>query len=488
MTFDQLIQAMCIISESILALLFFLAFLCDLILHVPLGTLFTIALVLCIIAIGYFVVIVQNQINESFILKKVDIFSYTSEMEALRMMIALHRLIEQSAYGPREEFVLRGFVERHIEICDFAQCNCLEYYKVINSAYRLQLATVVASMKEEDPNKAMQQQNSNNQTHRNTHEDDNSQGGDDSPKSALQSTTSGGSRMFFISDNTSVTKQNKLRTKFLHTFLINNIKVFIELFPNSLKLRYMSAYIYYSLFKNSFKALYELSHNNSLLSSIKNETDTGASFTFICGCGSGGDAYNSYTLGLRIIEYFGSRVNQFLSKENKIIDVECDLAQIIEFEKLNIKYQKSIEKTSEITEQFWLELSKKNGLNIDTIFNLGATINSRFHQIKRLYKRLMSINQNYLEVAYLYKLFVQLCLNFELEESEAKLEITKILQSKGMRKRNLRLEYAKINFNDENGMIIISGCQRDFSRILAMNNKAERIFGYSTAELIDQPL
>jgi hypothetical protein len=136
-----------------------------------------------------------------------------------------------------------------------------------------------------------------------------------------------------------------------------------------------------------------------------------------------------------------------------------------------------------------MELSKKGGsLNIDIIFNLGATINQRFISIKRKYKRLLSINQNYLEVAYLYKLFVQLCLNFELEESEAKLEISKILQLKGMKKRNLRLEYYKINFSDENGMIIISGCQSNFSNILAMNNKAERIFGYSTAELIDQPL
>jgi hypothetical protein len=62
-----------------------------------------------------------------------------------------------------------------------------------------------------------------------------------------------------------------------------------------------------------------------------------------------------------------------------MIDIEGNLAQIIEFEKLNIKYQKSIERTSEITEQFWMELSKKNGLNIDTIFNLGANINTRFH-------------------------------------------------------------------------------------------------------------
>jgi hypothetical protein len=43
-------------------------------------------------------------------------------------------------------------------------------------------------------------------------------------------------------------------------------------------------------------------------------------------------------------------VSQFFSKESKIVDIEGNLAQIIEFEKLNIKYQKSIERTSEITE------------------------------------------------------------------------------------------------------------------------------------------
>ena len=211
---------------------------------------------------------------------------------------------------------------------------------------------------------------------------------------------------------------NKTKTKFLHTFLVNNMKVFIELFPNSLKLRYMSAFIYFYLFKNSFKALYELSYNNSLLSGAgsKQATDgrikaPATSLAFIFGCGKGGDAYNSYTLGLRIVEDFQHRINNTMytgsgARDRRMQDIECNLQQIIEFEKLNIKYQKSIEKTSEITERFWMELGKKGGLNIDTIFNLGATINQRFHSIKRKYKRLMSINQNYLEVAYLYKLFV----------------------------------------------------------------------------------
>lgn len=119
----------------------------------------------------------------------------------------------------------------------------------------------------------------------------------------------------------------------MHSFLINNIKVFIDLFPNSLKLRYMSAFIYYSVFKNSFKALYELSHNNSLLSSNKQQSDN-SGFAFICGCGKGGDAYNSYTLGLRIIQNFAKQSNQF----KDTIDAETDLTQIIEFENLNIKY------------------------------------------------------------------------------------------------------------------------------------------------------
>jgi hypothetical protein len=69
----------------------------------------------------------------------------------------------------------------------------------------------------------------------------------------------------------------------------------------------MSAFIYFNLFKNSFKALYELSYTKTLKSSF-------------------GDSYDSYTLGLKIIDYFSSRVNSFLSKENKILDLEIDLA------------------------------------------------------------------------------------------------------------------------------------------------------------------
>ena len=56
----------------------------------------------------------------------------------------------------------------------------------------------------------------------------------------------------------------------------------------------------------------------------------------------------------------------------------------------------------------------------------------------------MQMNNNYLEVAYLYKLFVSLILNFEIEVEDAKLEIVKIMQAKSMKKHNLKAEYKSI--------------------------------------------
>ena len=49
----------------------------------------------------------------------------------------------------------------------------------------------------------------------------------------------------FFGDNNSTIKIDKERTKFMHKFLVNNIKIFIELFPKSVKLRFMSAFIYF---------------------------------------------------------------------------------------------------------------------------------------------------------------------------------------------------------------------------------------------------
>ena len=101
-------------------MLFVLAFLGDVIPGLnPLSPLFTVSLVLVLLSAAYFVTLLQETISERFVMRGVDIFSYTSETEALRMMFALNRLIVVSGERPREEFVLRGFVERHIEICDF---------------------------------------------------------------------------------------------------------------------------------------------------------------------------------------------------------------------------------------------------------------------------------------------------------------------------------------------------------------------------------
>lgn len=144
-----MIRQINLISESLLVIFFFVAFITDVIPTVPLSTLFSISLVLALLAAGYFIVKVQVVLDEHFILSRVDIFTNPSESEALMMMIALMKIVEMSAFDPRQEFILRGYIERHIEICENLMCNCIEYYKVIGSTFRLQLATV-ASMKEED--------------------------------------------------------------------------------------------------------------------------------------------------------------------------------------------------------------------------------------------------------------------------------------------------------------------------------------------------
>ena len=95
-------------------------------------------------------------------------------------------------------------------------------------------------------------------------------------------------------------------------------------------------------------------------------------------------------------------------------EVESEIKNVIEFEKINILFQKLIETSSNLTKKFWQEILKKN-IDVKKVFDLGAKIYKNFVNIKRQYKHLMQLNNNYLEVAYLYKLFVSLILNFEIE-------------------------------------------------------------------------
>jgi len=278
-------------------------------------------------------------------------------------------------------------------------------------------------------------------------------------------------------------KMNKTKSKFLKKFLIENISVLLERFPHSVKLHIMAAFIFFSIFKNSFKSLYELS------------------FTKFIKC-SFYEQYECFVLSSSIIYYFSSRASQGLNqqqvedkKERKketsfssaSFEIDSDIKQVIEFEKINIMFQKMIEDSSRKTMVFWEELVKKN-CDVEKVFGLGVKIYKDFIDIRKKYKHLMQLNSNYLEVAYLYKLFVQLVLNFEIEMEDAKLEIKKIMTAKSMRKHNLKMEYKSIQMEDENGMIIISGNRHNFTDILAMNNKAERIFGYSIQDIIGQKL
>lgn len=137
------------------------------------------------------------------------------------------------------------------------------------------------------------------------------------------------------------------------------------------------------------------------------------------------------------------RLKKGMEFNSSSFEVETEIKSVIEFEKVNIKFQKMIEMTSIETREFWEEILKKN-IDVKKIFDLGARIYKSFIEIKKKYKHLMSMNNNYLEVAYLYKLFVSLILNFEIEVEDAKLEIVKIMQSKSMRKHNLKTEYKSI--------------------------------------------
>jgi len=72
-------------------------------------------------------IFLREKIRYNF-LSKVDFALYDKDFEALVMMFTLHELIERSSYDDKEDFILRGFIERHIEICEYPTCSCIKFY------------------------------------------------------------------------------------------------------------------------------------------------------------------------------------------------------------------------------------------------------------------------------------------------------------------------------------------------------------------------
>lgn len=197
-------------------------------------------------------------------------------------------------------------------------------------------------------------------------------------------------KVFYGGGKKNQQKQNKKKSKFLKKFLIDNINVFLEIFPGSVKLHIMAAFIYFSIFKNSFKSLYELSFTKSKKSSLQ-------------------DKYECFVLSSQVIAYFQSRASQGMSNQpvqfekaqkddkkgkgqgefnSSSFEVESEIKSVIEFEKINIKFQKMIEQTSLQTRKFWQEILKKN-IDVEKVFGLGAKIYKNFVDIKKQYRHLM---------------------------------------------------------------------------------------------------
>ena len=72
-------------------------------------------------------VVVRDRIRYQF-LSRVDFALYEKDFDALIMMFTLHELIERSSYDDTQDFILRGFIERHIEICEYSSCSCIKFY------------------------------------------------------------------------------------------------------------------------------------------------------------------------------------------------------------------------------------------------------------------------------------------------------------------------------------------------------------------------
>ena len=100
---------------------------------------------------SYTVILIREQVRLRY-LSKVDFALYEKDFDALIMMFTLHELIERSTQDESQDFLLRGFIERHIEICEFTSCSCIRFYQVSNQNYRLELAQASPFSKMYDSN------------------------------------------------------------------------------------------------------------------------------------------------------------------------------------------------------------------------------------------------------------------------------------------------------------------------------------------------
>ena len=75
----------------------------------------------------------------------------------------------------------------------------------------------------------------------------------------------------------------------------------------------------------------------------------------------------------------------------------------------------------------------------------------------------------------------------EVEEAYANAQVRKMIHLLQIRKEAQHLT-AEINLNEDNGLVVVSGNHDEFHTIIAVNNKAERIFGYHYDEVVGQDL
>ena len=131
---------------------------------------------------------------------------------------------------------------------------------------------------------------------------------------------------FFARSKAILHKKDKKREKQMNTFLLNTLETLLDMFPDSPTMRYIAAYIYFALFQNGFKGLFELSGSRELK-------------------GSTLEHYNCYSLYMQITTQYQARVGAIFSLQSNSEGM-YDTNQMIEFEKINILYQKEIEKSA----------------------------------------------------------------------------------------------------------------------------------------------